>query len=67
MKKPVKITHTRPIDALLDRSKMRCTLCNALMGQCDCWTECPCGWSFQKSTACRNPQCSQLGKSGDAK
>lgn len=40
----------RAIDAV-----MRCTVCGAPMGMCDCWTRCPCGWSFEKGTTCRNP------------
>jgi len=34
---------------------MRCTVCNAAMGQCDCWTDCRCGWSYRKGGECRNP------------
>ena len=34
--------------------EMRCTLCNALWGQCDCWVRCECGWSYEKGTQCSN-------------
>jgi hypothetical protein len=39
-----------------DTSMLKCTLCGAQAGTCDCWTRCPCGWSFEKNTACRNPK-----------
>ena len=42
------------LTALID-SHMRCTVCDAPMGGCDCWTRCSCGWSFEKGEACRNP------------
>ncbi len=41
-----------------DVSMMRCTVCNAQAGTCDCWTKCAvhgCTWSYLKGTACRNP------------
>jgi len=41
-----------------DMSMMKCTICAAQAGTCDCWTKCAvpgCAWSFQKGTACRNP------------
>lgn len=40
-----------------DTSMLRCTLCEKA-GGCDCWTKCPCGWTFEKGTKCRNPKCS---------
>lgn len=52
-----------PIDILID-SGMRCTLCNAPMGQCDCWQKCSCGWSHEKGTTCRNPKCT-VGEAGE--
>ena len=42
----------RMIDAVV-----RCTICGAKMGGCDCWTPCPCGWSYEKGKKCRNPDC----------
>lgn len=65
MKKPILIaTHSAGASAddfaaflRGDNSRMRCTLCDAPMGKCDCWTKCSCGWSFEKGTACRNPNC----------
>lgn len=41
-----------------DRSMLKCTVCSAQAGTCDCWTKCArpgCSWSFRKGTACRNP------------
>lgn len=49
------MTRRSPIDLLIDGAGLRCTICDAKMGQCDCWRECACGWSYQKGTACRNP------------
>lgn len=48
-----------PIDILIDRADLRCTVCNAKAGTCDCWTKCPapwCPWSFLKDTECGNPE-----------
>lgn len=39
-----------------DTSMLKCTICGSAAGTCDCWTKCPCGWSFEKGTACRNPK-----------
>lgn len=36
-------------------SAVRCTKCGAGMGKCDCWTQCECGWLFEKGTKYRNP------------
>lgn len=44
-----------PIDVMIDNADLRCTVCNAPRGGCDCWTPCDCGWSFRKGTKCRNP------------
>lgn len=41
-----------------DNSMLRCTICNSKAGGCDCWTKCGCGWSYEKGTECRNPDCS---------
>jgi hypothetical protein len=30
---------------MLPMTDMRCTKCNAPMGQCDWWEKCSCGWS----------------------
>lgn len=49
----------------LDRmilSAVRCTICGAPYGQCDCWTKHHCGWSFRKGTSCRNPACGGSGE-----
>lgn len=36
---------------------VKCVKCGASMGQCDCWTKCVCGWSFEKGGKCNNPKC----------
>lgn len=33
---------------------VRCVICGARLGGCDCWTKCDCGWSFRKGGSCRN-------------
>jgi hypothetical protein len=41
-----------------DHSMLKCTVCGAGHGQCDCWTKCTlpgCSWSYRKGTQCRNP------------
>jgi hypothetical protein len=39
-------------------STVKCTICGAGYGQCDCWRKCPkCGWSIQKGHECRSPTC----------
>lgn len=44
-----------PIERLIDASGMRCTICKAAMGTCDCWEKCSCGWSALKGEVCHNP------------
>ena len=44
-----------PIERLIDATPMRCTLCKAPAGTCQCWEDCSCGWSVPRYTACRNP------------
>lgn len=64
-KKPIlKATHSASIsiDSFArflrgDKSGMLCTLCNAPMGKCECWTKCSCGWTYERGTECRNPDC----------
>jgi hypothetical protein len=34
---------------------VKCTICGAGYGKCDCWTPCACGWVFEKGTKCNNP------------
>lgn len=37
-------------------SNVRCTKCGTKgVGNCDCWTRCNCGWSYEKGGKCRNP------------
>lgn len=43
-----------PVERMIDHA-MRCTLCDAKAGACDCWTPCRCGWLYRKGEACRNP------------
>ena len=48
---------SHPINRMVE-STVRCTICGAAYGKCDCWIRCAfCGWSFEKGTKCRNPQC----------
>jgi hypothetical protein len=48
---------TSPFDRMIMAS-VKCTICGAGYGKCDCWKKCPrCGWSFQKGKKCRSPQC----------
>lgn len=43
-----------PIEAMVD-AVMRCTKCGTQgMGNCDCWTECECGWRYEKGGECAN-------------
>lgn len=50
--------------SLLDSAAvLRCTICHAKRGECDCWTSCPCGWNYRKGTPCRNPECTE--RTGD--
>ena len=44
-----------PIKKMIDESGLRCTVCNAPKGECDCWTPCHCGWVYRKGARCRNP------------
>lgn len=49
---------SRPINRLIDTA-VRCTVCGAGIGQCDCWTKCNrpgCSWSYRKGTTCQNPE-----------
>ena len=46
------------MDVHLDRfvrQSVRCTKCGAGYGKCDCWTECRCGWLYERGGQCRNP------------
>jgi len=55
-----------PIERMID-SVMKCSLCEAPMGTCDCWTHCSCGWWAKTGYACRNPEttrCSTKMKCG---
>lgn len=44
-----------PIERLIDAACMKCAKCGARMGTCDCWEECPCGWTTEKGGQCGNP------------
>lgn len=44
------------IEALIDRSGMRCVLCDTLASVgCPCWERCSCGWSAMRGFQCNNP------------
>jgi len=38
------------------KNSVGCVKCGAKYGQCDCWTECNCGWLYEKGTKCNNPK-----------
>jgi len=44
-----------PIDSLIDRASLKCTICSAPAGTCSCWTKCRCGISYPAGGECRNP------------
>ncbi len=46
-----------PIETLMSKSEVRCTKCDALYGECDCWVKCDCGWRHGKGEGCKNPDC----------
>ena len=48
-----------PMDILFSKSNMRCTKCDASAGDCDCWEQCTCGWSFERGVdiGCANREC----------
>jgi hypothetical protein len=46
-----------PLDKLI-RDSVKCTICGAGYGKCDCWVKCQrCGWSYEKKRRCSNPDC----------
>ena len=52
-----------PIERMIDNSNLKCTICKAKIGNCDCWTKCKidgCKWSFEKGTKCNNPEHKKL-------
>ena len=58
LNKPVVMRGLSPIERMIDMADMRCTVCNAKAGTCDCWSKCPvegCSWSIEKGHKCRNP------------
>jgi len=50
------------IKRLFEKADLRCTVCDAPMGACDCWQKCHCGWSYRKNGSCENP--AHGGKAG---
>src|SRR3546814_13839889 len=40
-----------------DTSMLKCAVCGAQAGTCDCWVMCPCGWSSIGRAACRECAC----------
>jgi hypothetical protein len=44
-----------PIERLIDASGLRCTVCGAPKGACQCWVECRCGRAYLRGEACGNP------------
>lgn len=43
------------MDALFSQADLRCAVCGAKDGECDCWAKCECGWRFRRGETCRNP------------
>lgn len=59
-----------PIDRLIDSADLRCSICGAPRGKCDCWEDCTCGWAARKGEQCGNPKttrCSSKIKYGAKK
>lgn len=46
----------KPIDRMIDGANLKCTVCEAPAGTCDCWRHCSCGWSHRKGQPCNNPK-----------
>lgn len=51
---------TRKQPGIFSTAVFRCSLCGTqgepgTTPDCGCWVGCPCGWSFEKGEACRNP------------
>lgn len=44
-----------PIEKMIN-DNVRCTVCGAAMGGCQCWTKCRCGWSYRRGGKCANPE-----------
>lgn len=45
-------------DTPLDRAifgAVKCTICGAAFGKCDCWVQCSCGHQFERGKKCTNP------------
>jgi len=45
---------SEPVNRMID-AVVKCTKCGAGYGQCECWTQCRCGWSYERGGQCRNP------------
>jgi len=45
-------------------TSVRCTVCGAGYGKCDCWKKCSCGWSYRNDgkDTCHNPNCGGDGR-----
>ena len=52
--KPLVRPSSSPVDRMIDAA-VKCTKCGAGYGRCDCWTQCRCGWSYERGGQCRNP------------
>ena len=44
-----------PLERMIDKACMTCTKCGAKAGTCDCWTECRCGWTYERGGECPGP------------
>lgn len=43
-----------PVNRAVD-GVVKCTVCGAHLGACDCWQRCECGWNYRKGEMCNNP------------
>jgi hypothetical protein len=54
-----KIKIKTPMDILFEKADMKCSICGAKAGTCDCWHPCDdpdCHWSVEKGHECNNPK-----------
>lgn len=55
MTKAQRVVYSGSIDAFFGKAKLKCTICEADEGECDCWEKCSCGWMAEKGMPCENP------------
>lgn len=53
LKMPEKLAPGESAIDTLVKSSVRCVLCGAGYGGCDCWVKCPtCGWMYERVLRC---------------